>query len=75
MKVIILSAGQGKRLLPMTATLPKCLLPVQGKTIIEWQIDELHKCGIDDITVVVGYNADKVENLLQQRYGSTKIGT
>ncbi len=75
MKVIILSAGQGKRLLPMTATLPKCLLTVQGKTIIEWQIDELHKCGIDDITVVVGYNADKVKNLLQQRYGSTKIGT
>lgn len=75
MKVIILSAGQGKRLLPMTATLPKCLLPVQGKTIIEWQIDELHKCGLDDITVVVGYNAEKVEKLLQQRYGSKKIGT
>jgi len=75
MKVIILSAGQGKRLLPMTATLPKCLLPVQGKTIIEWQIDELHECGIDDITVVVGYNADKVEKLLQQRYGSNKIRT
>ncbi len=75
MKVIILSAGQGKRLLPMTATLPKCLLPVQGKTIIEWQIDELHKCGIDQITVVVGYNADKVEELLQHRYGSEKIKT
>ena len=59
----------------MTATLPKCLLPVQGKTIIEWQIDELHKCGIDQITVVVGYNADKVEELLQHRYGSKKIKT
>ncbi|MGB5232849.1 MAG: phosphocholine cytidylyltransferase family protein [Desulfoprunum sp.] len=75
MKVIILSAGQGKRLLPMTATLPKCLLTVRGKTIVEWQIDELHKCGIEDITVVVGYNADKVENLLQRRYGSNKIRT
>lgn len=75
MKVIILSAGQGKRLLPMTATLPKCLLTVQGKTIIEWQIDELHKCGIEEITVVVGYNADKVEELLRQRYGTKKIKT
>lgn len=75
MKVIILSAGQGKRLLPMTADLPKCLLPVQGKTIIEWQIDELHKCGIDQITVVVGYNADKVKELLRHRYGSEKIKT
>jgi choline kinase len=59
----------------MTATLPKCLLTVRGKTIVEWQIDELHKCGIEDITVVVGYNADKVENLLQRRYGSNKIRT
>ena len=75
MKVIILSAGQGKRLLPMTATLPKCLLTVQGKTIIEWQIDELHKCGIEEITVVVGYNADKVEELLHQRYRSETIKT
>jgi choline kinase len=54
MKAIILSAGQGKRLLPMTATMPKCLLEIQGKTIIEWQIDELPKCGADQITVVTG---------------------
>jgi choline kinase len=73
MKAIILSAGQGKRLLPMTATMPKCLLDVQGKTIIEWQIDELHKCGLDKITVVTGYRADKVEDVLQRRYGPQRV--
>jgi len=73
MKAIILSAGQGKRLLPMTATLPKCLLMVHGKTIIEWQIDELHKCGIDQIIVVTGYEAEKVEELLQRRYGPQRV--
>ena len=75
MKAIILSAGQGKRLLPMTASIPKCLLEVRGKTIIEWQIDELLKCGVDRITVVTGYGADKVDNLLQRRYGAQSIQT
>ncbi len=75
MKAIILSAGQGKRLLPLTAAMPKCLLEVQDKTIIEWQIDELHKCGVDRITVVTGYGADKVEEILQRRYGPQRIQT
>lgn len=75
MKVIILSAGQGKRLLPLTAKIPKCLLEIQGKTLIEWQIGELHKCGIDQITVVTGYGAEKVESLLEKRYGRQSIRT
>lgn len=75
MKAIILSAGQGKRLLPMTATMPKCLLEIQGKTIIEWQIDELYKCGVDQVTVVTGYGADKLEDLLQRRYGPQRVQT
>ena len=75
MKVIILSAGQGKRLLPLTANIPKCLLEIQGKTLIDWQIGELHKCGIDQITVVTGYGADKVESLLQENYGRQSIKT
>lgn len=75
MKVIILSAGQGKRLLPHTAKNPKCLLSIQGKTILEWQISELHKCGIDQITVVTGYGAEKVDTLLQQKYGIQDIKT
>jgi choline kinase len=74
-KVIILSAGQGKRLLPLTAGLPKCLLRIQGKTLLEWQIDELNKCGIQRITVVTGYRAEKVEDLLCRRYGPEKITT
>jgi len=75
MKVVILSAGQGKRLLPMTADRPKCILPVRGQTMIEWQIDELAKCGIDQVNVVLGYGADKVEQTLRRRYGEGKINT
>lgn len=64
MKAVILSAGQGSRLLPLTAEHPKCLLPLGSKTLIEWQIDVLSRCGIDDIVVVVGFRAAQVEALL-----------
>jgi choline kinase len=75
MKAVILSAGQGKRLLPLTADSPKCILTVQGRSLIEWQIDELAKCGVDQVSVVLGFRADKVERTLRKRYGSHRIKT
>jgi choline kinase len=75
MKAVILSAGQGKRLLPLTENSPKCILPIMGKTLIEWQIDELDKCGIDQVAVVLGYRADKVERILKSRYGPHRVRT
>ena len=75
MKAIILSAGHGRRLLPMTANIPKCLLDVHGRTVVEWQIDHLIENDINNITVVVGYGADQVEALLDERYGPKQIRT
>ena len=73
MKVLILSAGQGRRLLPYTAESPKCTIPVFGRSIIEWQIDALFSMGIDRITIVVGYGADAVESLLTKYYNMNRI--
>lgn len=70
MKAIILCAGQGRRLLPYTESTPKCLIPLQNKPFIEWQIDALSAVGIEDIIAVVGYSAQTVTNLLKQRYGN-----
>ena len=64
MKAVILSAGQGSRLLPLTAERPKCLLPLGPKSLIEWQIDVLARCGVDEMVVVVGFRAALVEALL-----------
>ncbi len=75
MKAVILSAGQGKRLLPLTADCPKCILPVRGRSMVEWQIDELAKCGISEVTIVLGFRADKVERLLRERYNSHRVRT
>ena len=62
MKAIILSAGQGSRLLPMTRETPKCLLPVaDGITTIGWQLTQLAAAGVSEVTVVTGFHAEKVE--------------
>ena len=75
MKAIILSAGQGTRLLPLTAEIPKCAISIHGQTVLEWQIDELMKSGVDDIVVVTGFATDKVEQLLARRYDSQRVRT
>ena len=64
MKSVILSAGQGRRLLPLTEDQPKCAIPIHGRAILEWQINELIKFGISPIHVVVGFGAAKVEKIL-----------
>ena len=65
MKAIVLSAGQGRRLLPLTDREPKCLLEVDGpRTVLEFQLRSLARCGIRQVTVVVGFGADRVERFL-----------
>ncbi len=75
MKAIILSAGQGRRLLPLTERVPKCVLLVRGRPLIGWQIDTLSRCGITDVTVVTGFAADSVEATLGELYGPGRIRT
>ena len=54
MNAIILAAGLGTRLRPLTNDRPKCLVPVLGTPMIEQQIHFLHESGITDITIVSG---------------------
>ncbi len=60
-RAIILSAGQGSRLLPLTENQPKCLIPFSGKSLIEWQIEALAANGIEDIAVVTGFRTEMLE--------------
>jgi choline kinase len=69
MKVIILSAGQGRRLLPLTANLPKCALPVAGRSVLEWQLDELSGLPIEEVVVVSGFAADAVDAIVDRVRG------
>lgn len=65
--VIILSAGQGRRLLPHTETTPKCLLPLNGRSVLEWQLSALAANGFRKATVVTGFRSEMVEALLRAR--------
>jgi len=67
MKAIILSAGQGKRLLPLTAKQPKAAIKIKGKSVLEWQLQELSKCAIEDVLVVTGFGADKIDSIVRKQ--------
>ena len=72
MRAIILAAGMGTRLRPLTLTTPKPLIPVQKEPMIERQIKFLKEKGINDIVVVTGYLNETFE-FLKEKYGVTLI--
>lgn len=67
MNAIILAAGMGTRLRPLTDDIPKCLVEVNGIPMVERQILLLQERGIFDITLVAGYRKDKLE-YLERKY-------
>lgn len=69
MKAIILSAGQGRRLLPLTEVTPKCCLRPGALSILEWQIRELSAAGVDEVVVVTGFGYEKVEEIVDRVKG------
>lgn len=64
MKALILAAGIGSRLGEMTKDIPKCLVQINGKPILEYQLIALRKNGIRDIVIVTGYKAEKIKEYL-----------
>ena len=65
MKAMIFAAGLGTRLKPLTDTLPKALVPLAGKTLLQWQIEKLKAAGIRDIVVNIHHFPDMIINYLQ----------
>jgi len=59
-KAIIIAAGIGIRLNPLTDNKPKCLLEIKGKTILQRQLDAFHANGITDISVIKGYKKEAI---------------
>ena len=57
---VILAAGEGNRLRPFTEDMPKVMLPVGNKPIVEYLIESLRRCGIREIVLVVGYKKERI---------------
>jgi choline kinase len=72
-KVVILGAGQGKRLLPLTTDIPKALLDIGGKSLIERQIEAFATCGVKEFLVVIGYAAHRMERALAAIAGAKGV--
>jgi len=67
LKAIILAAGEGRRLRPLTDNKPKCMVELFGKNLLDWKVNLLKKYGISDIIVITGYMSEKI-NLKQVRF-------
>lgn len=66
MKAVVLAAGTGSRLGPMTQDIPKCLVPVGGVPIIDHMINRLVEAGIDELIVVTGYRHEVLDEHLRE---------
>jgi L-glutamine-phosphate cytidylyltransferase len=60
MRVIVIGAGRGRRLMPTTADAPKCFAEVAGRRLIDWAVDAFAQNGLTDICFIGGYQIDKV---------------
>ena len=71
MKVIIMAGGRGSRIASIKSDVPKPMIEICGKPILEWQIENLKTCGLTDITLVVGY----LGHVIQDYFGDgSKFG-
>ncbi|MGR8947637.1 MAG: N-acetylmuramate alpha-1-phosphate uridylyltransferase MurU [Gammaproteobacteria bacterium] len=65
MKAMILAAGRGARLSPLTDTTPKPLLIVGGKTLLDWQLDKLQVAGFRQVIINLGYLGEKIRRHME----------
>ncbi len=65
MHALILAAGDGDRLHPLTDCLPKALVPLRGRPIISYVLDSLSAARVDEVTIVVGYHGEQLRTALQ----------
>jgi glucose-1-phosphate thymidylyltransferase len=68
MKAIIPVAGAGTKLRPHTYTQPKALIPIAGKTILSFIVDQLREAGITEFIFIVGYLGEKIQDYVKQTY-------
>ena len=73
MKALILAAGFGSRLRPLTNKIPKALVKYKGRELIDYQISVLVSQEIKEITLVVGYQAQILKDFLEKKYSSLQI--
>lgn len=75
MKAVVLAAGVGSRLRPVTDHLPKCLVPIQGRALLDLWLDALARAGVDEVLVNLHHLPDRVLEHLARREGPPTVVT
>ena len=70
MKAIILAAGMGSRIRPLTDNCPKPLLLINDKTILEMMISNINYCGIDEIVFITGYLENQIKDYVRKNFSN-----
>jgi len=73
MQTVVLAAGEGTRMRPLTAAQPKPMLPVAGKPLLEHTLDRAVEAGADRLIVVVGYESDRVQDHFGSQHGGVDL--
>lgn len=77
MKLIILAAGMGTRLMPYTLDKPKCLVELMGKSLLDYQVDIYRDLGVEDVVIVGGYKSEcfrgRFQVLINPDYKTTNM--
>jgi phosphoenolpyruvate phosphomutase len=73
MKAIILNSGTGSRLMPLTKNLPKGLLTINGKKILDLQMESLMECNISNFIITTGHKHDSIEKYVTETYHDLNI--
>ncbi len=68
MKAVIMAAGKGRRMLPLTLDIPKVLVEICGKPFLYYLLKNLEKAGVEDIAIIAGYKKEMIEEFVS-RYG------
>ncbi|MDO8523026.1 MAG: phosphocholine cytidylyltransferase family protein [bacterium] len=71
-RALILAAGRGKRLMPLTKNIPKCLVRVGRKPILYYQLSALRKYGVAEIVVIAGYKENAIREYVQKEFPEFK---
>ena len=73
MKALLLSAGLGTRLKPLTNSIPKCLVPINGKPLLQYWLENLSQCGVNEFLINTHYLHKQVEDFVDNSEYKNKI--
>src|SRR3989344_8278550 len=72
MQAVMLAAGRGPRMVALTGEVPKPMLPVEGRPLLEYKLDALPD-EIDEVILVIGYQGGVIRKHFGERYGNKRI--